>query len=58
MPKWLIVVLVVAVGTVIVGILMWQDQGFRLMFYDLCDNVQPVNEALHCSTSRLAEYSQ
>lgn len=58
MPRLLLVILIVAVGTVIVGILLWQDQGVRLMFYDLCDNVQPVNEALHCSTSRLAEYSQ
>lgn len=45
--------LVVAIGSV--GYLWATSPGFRLSMYDLCANVQPLNESLHCATRELNE---
>lgn len=53
--RLVITVLVIAAGTVLSALLLWNDRGARLMFFDTCAKWQPLNEALHCSTNYLTE---
>lgn len=53
--RLVITALVIVVGTVLSALLLWNDHGARLMFFDACAKWQPLNEALHCSTNYLTE---